>query len=205
MAKVFELPALKYAFNALEPAIDARTMEIHHDKHHATYVTNLNKALESAPEWYDRPIWEILGRINEIPEGIRTAVRNNGGGHLNHTQFWDWLTPGGSKMPTGDVSKVIDSTFGSFDNFVEKFSAAGIGRFGSGWAWLVLDGSKKLAVYSTANQDSPTLDGHIPLLGLDVWEHAYYLNYQNRRADYIKAFWSVVNWDVVESIYQYAK
>jgi len=205
MAKVFELPPLQYAFNALEPAIDARTMEIHHDKHHAAYVTNLNKALESAPQWYDRPIWEILGRLSEIPEGIRTAVRNNGGGHLNHTQFWNWMQPGGSKMPIGGVSSALDATFGSFDSFVEKFSAAAMGRFGSGWAWLVRDSSKKLMVYSTANQDSPVLDGNIPLLGVDVWEHAYYLNYQNRRADYVKAFWSVVNWDVVESIFQQTK
>lgn len=205
MAKVFELPALKYAFNALEPAIDARTMEIHHDKHHAAYVTNLNKALESVPQWYDRPIWELLGRLNELPESIRTAVRNNGGGHLNHTQFWNWLEPGGSKMPVGGVAGALDATFGSFDGFVEKFSAAAMGRFGSGWAWLVRDSSKKLVVYSTANQDSPVLDGNIPLLGLDVWEHAYYLNYQNRRADYVKAFWSVVNWDVVEGIFQQTK
>jgi Fe-Mn family superoxide dismutase len=205
MTKVFELPALKFAFNALEPYIDARTMEIHHDKHHGTYVTNLNKALESAPEWYDRPIEEVVRRLNEIPEAIRTAVRNNGGGHLNHSLFWEWLTPGGSKTPVGAVSREIDSTFGNFDGFVEQFSAAAMGRFGSGWAWLVLDGSKKLAVYSTANQDSPVTDGHIPLLGLDVWEHAYYLNYQNRRADYVKAFWSVVNWDVVEEKYQKGK
>ena len=205
MTKVFELPALKFAFNALEPYIDARTMEIHHDKHHGTYVTNLNKALESAPEWYDRPIEEVVRRLNEIPETIRTAVRNNGGGHLNHSLFWEWLTPGGSKTPVGAVSREIDSTFGNFDGFVEQFSAAAMGRFGSGWAWLVLDGSKKLAIYSTANQDSPVTDGHIPLLGLDVWEHAYYLNYQNRRADYVKAFWSVVNWDVVEEKYQKGK
>lgn len=205
MTKVFELPALNFAFNALEPYIDARTMEIHHDKHHGTYVTNLNKALESAPEWYDRPIEEVVRRLNEIPETIRTAVRNNGGGHLNHSLFWEWLTPGGSKTPVGAVSREIDSTFGNFDGFVEQFSAAAMGRFGSGWAWLVLDGSKKLAIYSTANQDSPVTDGHIPLLGLDVWEHAYYLNYQNRRADYVKAFWSVVNWDVVEEKYQKGK
>ena len=205
MTKVFELPALKFAFNALEPYIDARTMEIHHDKHHGTYVTNLNKALESAPEWYDRPIEEVVRRLNEIPEAIRTPVRNNGGGHLNHSLFWEWLTPGGSKTPVGAVSREIDSTFGNFDGFVEQFSAAAMGRFGSGWAWLVLDGSKKLAISSTANQDSPVTDGHIPLLGLDVWEHAYYLNYQNRRADYVKAFWSVVNWDVVEEKYQKGK
>ncbi|MHB0922749.1 MAG: superoxide dismutase [Bellilinea sp.] len=205
MAKVFELPALKYAFNALEPAIDARTMEIHHDKHHAAYVTNLNKALEAAPEWYERPIDEVLRRLNELPEGIRTAVRNNGGGHFNHTLFWDWMMPGGAKMPVGSVAKAMDATFGSFDSFVEKFSAAAMGRFGSGWAWLVLDNQKNLSVYSTANQDSPVTDGHAPLLGLDVWEHAYYLNYQNRRADYVKAFWSVVNWDVVEGLYLNSK
>ncbi len=202
MAKVFELPPLKYAFNALEPAIDARTMEIHHDKHHGAYVTNLNKALESAPEWFDLPIEEILRRINEVPENIRTAVRNNGGGHLNHTLFWDWIAPGGSKTPVGEIAKAIDATFGSYDAFVEKFSNAAITRFGSGWAWLALDGEKKLQVYSTANQDSPYMDGHIPLLGLDVWEHAYYLHYQNRRPDYVKAFWTIVNWDFVESLYQ---
>lgn len=202
MAKVFELPPLKYAFNALEPAIDARTMEIHHDKHHGAYVTNLNKALESAPEWFDHPIEEILRRINEVPENIRTAVRNNGGGHLNHTLFWDWIAPGGSKTPIGGVAKAIDAAFGSYDAFVEKFSNAAVTRFGSGWAWLVLDGEKKLQVYSTANQDSPYMDGHIPLLGLDVWEHAYYLHYQNRRPDYVKAFWTIVNWDFVESLYQ---
>ncbi len=202
MAKVFELPALNYAFNALEPAIDARTMEIHHDKHHAAYVNNLNKALESAPEWFERPIEHLLRRINEVPEGIRTAVRNNGGGHLNHTLFWDWIAPGGSKVPVGAVGKALEAAFGSYDAFVEKFSNAAVTRFGSGWAWLVLDGDKKLHVYSSANQDSPYMDGHIPLLGLDVWEHAYYLNYQNRRPDYVKAFWSVVNWDFVESLYQ---
>ncbi len=202
MAKVFELPPLKYAFNALEPAIDARTMEIHHDKHHGAYVANLNKALESAPEWFDHPIEEILRRINEVPENIRTAVRNNGGGHLNHTLFWDWIAPGGSKTPVGEIAKAIDATFGSYDAFVEKFSNAAVTRFGSGWAWLVLDGDKKLQVYSTANQDSPYMDGHIPLLGLDVWEHAYYLHYQNRRPDYVKAFWTIVNWDFVESRFQ---
>lgn len=202
MANVFELPGLKYAFNALEPYIDARTMEIHHDKHHAAYVTNLNKALESAPQWYGRSIEEVLKSINEVPEGIRTAVRNNGGGHLNHTLFWDWIAPGGSKQPVGGVAKAIDAAFGSFDAFVEKFSTAAVTRFGSGWAWLVLDGAGSLQVYSTANQDSPYMEGHTPVLGLDVWEHAYYLNYQNRRPDYVKAFWSVVNWDFVESLYQ---
>jgi superoxide dismutase, Fe-Mn family len=205
MAKLFELPPLKYAFNALEPAIDARTMEIHHDKHHGAYVTNLNKALESAPEWTERPVEDILRRINELPEGIRTAVRNNGGGHANHSLFWQWLAPGGSKTPTGGVARAVDAAFGSFDSFAEKFSAAAMGRFGSGWAWLAVDSGKKLVVYSTANQDSPLMEGNTPVLGLDVWEHAYYLNYQNRRADYVKAFWSVINWDFVESLYQKAK
>jgi Fe-Mn family superoxide dismutase len=202
MAKVFELPALKYAFNALEPYIDARTMEIHHDKHHGAYTTNLNKALESAPEWAEKPIEEILGHINEVPEGIRTAIRNNGGGYSNHSLFWEWLAPGGSKAPVGAVAKAIDSSFGSFDAFTEKFGSAAATRFGSGWAWLTLDSAKNLKVYSTANQDSPYMEGEVPLLGLDVWEHAYYLNYQNRRPDYIKAFWSVVNWDFVEKLYQ---
>ncbi len=202
MSKVFELPALKYAFNALEPLIDARTMELHHDKHHAAYVTNLNKALESAPQWSEKPIEEILRRINEIPESIRTAVRNNGGGHHNHSLFWEWISPGGSKTPTAELDKALAASFGSYDAFVEKFSNAAITRFGSGWAWLVLDADKKLRVYSTANQDSPLIDNHIPLLGLDVWEHAYYLNYQNRRADYVKAFWSLVNWDYVGGLYR---
>jgi superoxide dismutase, Fe-Mn family len=201
----FELPALKYKFDALEPAIDARTMEFHHDKHHAAYVTNLNKALESAPGLEGKSIEEILRSINSVPEAVRTAIRNNGGGHYNHSLFWDWMVPGGSKHPTGELANLLDSTFGGYDPFVEKFSQAALTRFGSGWAWLVLDGSRKLQVYSTANQDSPLMDGHTPLLGLDVWEHAYYLNYQNRRADYIKAFWSVVNWDVVSELYKKAK
>ena len=205
MAKLFELPALKYEFAALEPVIDARTMEIHHDKHHAAYVTNLNKALESAPDWSEKPIEEILRNIAQVPEAIRTAVRNNGGGHHNHSLFWEWLAPGGKKAPTGVLAKDLDGAFGSFDAFVEKFNTAAATRFGSGWAWLVLDGSKKLQVYSTANQDSPLMEGHLPLLGLDVWEHAYYLNYQNRRPDYVKAFWSVVNWDKVESLYAAGK
>jgi superoxide dismutase, Fe-Mn family len=205
MAKIFELPPLKYSFNALEPYIDARTMEIHHDKHHGAYTTNLNKALESAPEWSEKPIEEILRKINEVPEAIRTAVRNNGGGYSNHSLFWEWLAPGGSKRPVGQVAREIDSTFGSYDAFMEKFSSAATTRFGSGWAWLALDSAGKLKVYSTANQDSPYMEGEVPLLGLDVWEHAYYLNYQNRRPDYIKAFWSVVNWDFVDSRYQARK
>ncbi|MEN6529949.1 MAG: superoxide dismutase [Anaerolineaceae bacterium] len=202
MTKLFELPPLKFAFDALEPAIDARTMEIHHDKHHATYVTNLNKALESAPEWTEKSIEEILKDINSIPEAIRTAVRNNGGGHANHSLFWEILTPGGKKEPAGGLLKELEKTFGSVDAFVEKFTTAATTRFGSGWAWLVVDGEKKLQVYSTANQDSPLMDHHVPILGLDVWEHAYYLNYQNRRPDYIKAFWTVVNWSFVEQQYE---
>lgn len=205
MTQQFELPALKFAFDDLEPAIDARTMEIHHDRHHAAYVANLNKALESAPEFFGRPIESILRGITEVPEAIRTAVRNNGGGHANHSLFWDLLVPGGSNIPTGDLAADIAATFGSFETFQEKFNAAATTRFGSGWAWLVVDGSKKLQVYSTANQDSPLMDGHTPILGLDVWEHAYYLNYQNRRPDYIKAFWSVINWDVVAKLYAAAK
>ena len=201
MSQIFELPPLKFAFNALEPAIDARTMEIHHDKHHATYVNNLNKALEAAPEYYQQPIEQILRDLNKVPEGIRTAVRNNGGGHANHSLFWEVLTPGGKKSPDGALLADLEKSFGSLDAFMEKFNAAATSRFGSGWAWLVLDGEKKLQVYSTANQDSPLSDGHTPLLGLDVWEHAYYLNYQNRRPDYIKAFWSVVNWSFVEGEY----
>jgi len=205
MSKVFELPQLKFAFDALEPAIDARTMEIHHGKHHAAYVTNLNKALESAPEFYEKSIETILKEINSVPESIRTAVRNNGGGHANHTLFWDVLNPGGKKAPEGALLAELEKTFGSLDAFMEKLSAAATTRFGSGWAWLVVDGEKKLQVYSTANQDSPYMDKHTPILGLDVWEHAYYLNYQNRRPDYIKAFWSVVNWSFVAQEYEKAR
>jgi len=205
MNKIFELSPLKYAFDALEPVIDARTMEIHHDKHHATYVNNLNKALESAPEFYEKPIEAILRDINAVPEPIRVAVRNNGGGHANHTLFWEVLAPGGLKAPTGALLADIENNFGSLDGFMEKFSTAAATRFGSGWAWLVLDQNKKLQVYSTANQDSPLMDHHTPILGLDVWEHAYYLNYQNRRPDYIKAFWSLVNWSFVQREYEKAR
>lgn len=206
MAKLFELPELKFKFNALEPAIDARTMEIHHGKHHAAYVANLNKALESgAPELLGRPIESILREIQKVPESIRTAVRNNGGGHANHTLFWEVIAPGGSKQPSGVLQKEIEAVFGSFDAFRDKFSADAVGRFGSGWAWLVVDGARKLQAYSTANQDSPLMDGHTPILGLDVWEHAYYLNYQNRRPDYVKAFWEIINWDAVEKLYQASK
>lgn len=201
MTSLFELPALKFAFDALEPAIDARTMEIHHDKHHAAYIANLNKALESAPELYGKSIESILKDLGSLPESIRTAVRNNGGGHANHSLFWELLTPGGKSSPSGALLADIEKTFGSTDAFMEKFNSAAATRFGSGWAWLVVDSEKKLQVYSTANQDSPLMDQHTPILGLDVWEHAYYLNYQNRRPDYIKAFWSVVNWSFVEQEY----
>lgn len=205
MHKIFELPQLKFAFDALEPAIDARTMEIHHGKHHATYVTNLNNALESAHDLFDKSIEEILRDFNSVPEAIRTAVRNNGGGHANHSLFWEVLNPGGKREPNGALLKEIEKSFASFDTFKEKFTTAATTRFGSGWAWLVVDGEKKLQVYSTANQDSPLMDGHTPILGLDVWEHAYYLNYQNRRPDYIKAFWSVVNWSFVEKEFDKAR
>jgi superoxide dismutase, Fe-Mn family len=203
MNKLFEVPALKFSFDALEPAIDARTMEIHHDKHHAAYVNNLNKALESTPEFFGQPIEKALREINKVPESIRTAVRNNGGGHANHSLFWEILVPGSKKAPSGALLSELEKTFGSLDLFLEKFTAAATTRFGSGWAWLVVDSQKQLQVYSTANQDSPFMDGHAPILGLDVWEHAYYLNYQNRRPDYIKAFWSLVNWGFVEQ--EYAK
>ncbi len=193
----FELPPLGYPFDALEPVIDARTMEIHHDKHHGAYVNNLNKALEGHPEWQNRSIEDILRNIQQVPQAIATAVRNNGGGHANHTLFWQILAPGGSKQPHEALAKKIDSAFGNFDTFQKQFSDAAATRFGSGWAWLVLDEAGKLQVYSTANQDSPLMQKHNPILGLDVWEHAYYLQYQNRRPDYIKAFWSIVNWDTV--------
>jgi superoxide dismutase, Fe-Mn family len=193
----FTLPPLPYPSDALEPHIDKTTMEIHHDKHHGTYVNNLNKALESAPEWQDKSIEEILANINTVPESIRMAVRNNGGGHANHSLFWPLLSASGGGAPKGEIASIITSTFGSFDSFKEKFNAAATGRFGSGWAWLVKDGSGKFEITSTANQDSPLMEGKKPVLGLDVWEHAYYLKYQNRRPEYIAAWWNVVNWDEV--------
>ena len=199
-----ELPPLPYAANALEPHIDARTMEIHHDKHHAAYVTNLNKALESAPDLAGKSAEELIKDLNAVPEGIRTAVRNNGGGHVNHTMFWEIMGANGGE-PSGDLAEAINAAFGSLDALKEKINAAGAGRFGSGWAWLSLDGSGKLVVHSTANQDNPMMEGMKPILGVDVWEHAYYLNYQNRRPDYLKAWWNVVNWDAVASRYAAAK
>jgi Fe-Mn family superoxide dismutase len=196
-----ELPPLPYPANALEPHIDARTMEIHHDKHHGAYVTNLNKALESAPALQDRSVEWLVANLNQVPENIRTAVRNNGGGHVNHSMFWQIMGPRGGGQPAGELAQAIQSALGGFDTFVEKFNAAGVGRFGSGWAWLSIDSGGKLVVHSTANQDNPLMDGMRPVMGCDVWEHAYYLLYQNRRADYLKAWWSVVNWDEVARRY----
>jgi superoxide dismutase, Fe-Mn family len=192
----FELPPLPYAANALEPHIDARTMEIHHGKHHNAYVTNLNKALESHPELQGKSIEELIGALDSIPEDIRNAVRNNGGGHANHSLFWQLMAPNAGGEPTGELADAINRAFGDFATFKEKFAAAGVGRFGSGWAWLIVENGN-LSITSTPNQDTPVMEGKTPILGLDVWEHAYYLNYQNRRPDYIAAFWNVVNWDEV--------
>lgn len=195
----FTLPPLPYPSDALEPNIDKMTMEIHHDKHHGGYVNNLNKALESAPNLSGKSLEELLGNnLAAIPEAIKTAVRNNGGGHANHSLFWKIMKPNGGGAPKGQIESVIKSNFGDFDAFKEKFAAAASGRFGSGWAWLV-QGNGKFEIISTANQDSPLMDGKKPILGLDVWEHAYYLKYQNRRADYIKAWWNVVNWDEINN------
>ena len=191
----YSVPALAYDFAALEPTIDAQTMQIHHDKHHQAYVDNANKALDGT-EWADRPVEAVLAQLDIVPDDKRTAVRNNVGGHANHSLFWTVLSPSGGGAPGGTVGEAIDAAFGSFDAFKEQFANAAMTRFGSGWAWLVWDGTG-LAVKSTPNQDSPIMDGDVPLLGLDVWEHAYYLNYQNRRADYVAAFWNVVNWDEV--------
>ncbi len=191
----YSVPDLAYPFDALEPHIDARTMEIHHDKHHAAYVTNLNAALEGT-EWSDRPIEAVIANLEILPEDKRAAVRNNGGGHANHTLFWEIMGPNGGGEPTGDLASAIDATFGSLDELKTQVNDAGVKRFGSGWSWLVWDGTG-LAVLSTPNQDSPIMEGKTPLLGIDVWEHAYYLNYQNRRPDYLAAWWNVVDWDAV--------
>ena len=201
----FELPALPYATNALEPHIDARTMEIHHGKHHNAYVTNLNKALEGHPDLQSKTIEQLLTSLDSIPEAIRGAVRNNGGGHYNHTLFWQIMGPGKGGEPTGDLAAAINTAFGSFAAFKEKFAAAGVGRFGSGWAWLLADKGGAVSISSTPNQDNPISEGKTAILGLDVWEHAYYLNYQNRRPDYIAAWWNVVNWDEVAKRYAAAK
>ena len=194
----FTLPSLPYAYDALEPYIDKVTMEIHHGKHHGTYVTNLNKALESVPNLAGKTVEELLARnCGIVPENIRTAVRNNGGGHINHSMFWQIMAPKAGGQPSGRLAQALQSTFGSFDQFKDKFTAAALGRFGSGWAWLTAQNGK-LDIYSTANQDSPVMEGKYPVMGLDVWEHAYYLKYQNRRAEYITAWWNVVNWAEIE-------
>jgi Fe-Mn family superoxide dismutase len=201
----FLLPSLPYPFDALEPSIDKMTMEVHHGKHHNGYVNNLNKALESAPDLASKSVEELLGaNCAIVPESIRTAVRNNGGGHINHSMFWQIMGPKAGGQPSGKLADAIKSAFGSFDSFKEKFSAAAMGRFGSGWAWLVSQGGK-LDIYSTANQDSPVMEGKYPVMGLDVWEHAYYLKYQNRRNEYIAAWWSVVNWAEIEKRFNSAK
>ncbi len=192
-----ELPPLPYEKNALEPHIDERTMTIHHDKHHQGYVNNLNNALEGHPDLQSKSITDLVRDLDSVPETIRTAVRNNGGGHLNHSIFWKIMSPAGGGAPGGSLADAINEAFGSFDEFKAAFSKAAMTRFGSGWAWLCVDGSGKLVVTSTANQDNPVTQGLRPILGVDVWEHAYYLNYQNRRADYIAAFWNVVNWELV--------
>lgn len=201
----FELPKLPYEYSALEPHIDARTMEIHHTKHHQTYVNNLNAAIEKHPELEGKSIEDLLKDLSSVPEDIRTAVRNSGGGHANHSLFWTVMGPGGGGEPAGELAGAIASAFGGFDNFKDQFSKAAATRFGSGWAWLSLDGSGKLVVTSTPNQDSPLSEGLAPVLGLDVWEHAYYLHYQNRRPDYISAWWNVVNWEQVAANYASAK
>ena len=192
----YELPALPYDYNALEPHIDAQTMEIHHTKHHQTYITKLNGALEGHPDLANKAVDDLISDLASIPEDIRGAVRNNGGGHSNHTLFWQVMGPNGGGAPNGNVANAIDAAFGTFDTFKEQFSAAGAARFGSGWVWLINDGGT-LSIESSANQDSPIMEGRSAILGLDVWEHAYYLNYQNRRPDYISSWWNVVNWDEV--------
>ena len=192
-----KLPNLPYDYNALEPHIDAKTMSIHHDKHHQGYVNNLNAALEKYPDLQNEALVELLADLEAIPADIRTAVRNNGGGHANHSLFWRCMSPQGGGEPQGNLAEAINKSFGSFDSFKEQFTKAAATRFGSGWAWLCVDGNSKLIVTSTPNQDNPVSEGLVPILGLDVWEHAYYLNYQNRRPDYIAAWWNVVNWDEV--------
>ncbi|MDR7505861.1 MAG: superoxide dismutase [Armatimonadota bacterium] len=201
----FTLPDLGYPFNALEPHIDALTMEIHHGKHHAAYVNNLNAALEKYPAFQGKEVEELLRTLSALPQEIQTAVRNNGGGHYNHTLFWQWMTPGGAREPSGTLAQAIAAEFGSVDKFKEALTQAGMTRFGSGWAWLAMDNGGKLKVLSTANQDNPVMEGLLPVLGVDVWEHAYYLKYQNRRADYLKAWWNVVNWTRVAETYQQAR
>lgn len=196
----FQLPNLPYPPEALEPSIDAQTMQIHHDKHHQAYVTNLNNAI-AGTEWENKSIEEICRNIDKVPENIRTAVRNNGGGHANHSLFWTLMAPGKGGAPTGALAQAINAKWGSFDEFKAKFKALGVGRFGSGWAWLVVKHGGELDAYSLPNQDSPLMQGDVPILGVDVWEHAYYLKYQNRRPDYLDAWWNVVDWDAVARNY----
>jgi superoxide dismutase, Fe-Mn family len=198
----FEVPPLPYDYNALEPTIDEQTMRLHHDKHHQAYVDNANKAL-SGTEWADRPVEAVLANLEILPEDIRTAVRNNAGGHANHTLFWEIMKPDGGGAPSGDLAHAISSTFGGLEELKAAVNDAGVKRFGSGWTWLIHDGTG-LAVVSTANQDSPISNSDTPLLGIDVWEHAYYLKYQNRRPDYLEAWWNVVNWEAVQELYEQA-
>jgi superoxide dismutase, Fe-Mn family len=200
----FELPQLPYAYDALEPHIDKETMNIHHTKHHNAYVTNLNNALEGNEQLLSKSVEEVVANLDAVPEAVRTAVRNNGGGHANHALFWQILSPNGGGAPTGELADAISNKFGSFESFKEEFGKAATTRFGSGWAWLAVNNGE-LEVTSTPNQDTPLMEGKTPILGLDVWEHAYYLNYQNRRPDYIASFWNVVNWDEVSKRYSAAK
>jgi Fe-Mn family superoxide dismutase len=200
----FVLEPLPYDYNALEPYIDEETMHLHHDKHAQAYVNNLNAAIQNTPEFGNIDVEDLMRRINDVPENIRTAVRNNGGGHANHSMFWKIMKPNGGGNPTGPIADAINQAFGSFDAFKQQFNDAGAKRFGSGWSWLVADQSGNLQVISTANQDSPLMDGFYPIMGNDVWEHAYYLKYQNRRPDYLNAWWNVVNWDEVNNRYQKA-
>ena len=201
----YELPPLPYDYNALEPYIDEQTMRIHHDKHHGTYVTNVNNALANQPDLAALPVEQLIQNLGRVPEDIRTTVRNNGGGHANHSFFWQIMAPNAGGQPSGALAEAINQTFGSFDAFKDQFSKAAAGRFGSGWAWLTLDGSGALRLESTPNQDSPLMDGRTPILGLDVWEHAYYLKYQNRRPEYIAAWWNAVNWPQVGKTYEAAR
>ena len=198
------LPPLPYDYSALEPHIDAQTMTLHHDKHHAAYVNNLNAALEKHPQLASKSVEDLLRDINSVPEEIRATVRNNGGGHMNHSMFWQIMAPKAGGNPSGNVAQAINSTFGSFDQFKEKMNAAGVGRFGSGWAWLVKSGGK-VEIISTANQDSPVMEAKFPVMGVDVWEHAYYLKYQNRRPEYLGAWWNVVNWPEIEKRFNSGK
>jgi superoxide dismutase, Fe-Mn family len=200
----YSLPPLPYAFNALEPNIDEQTMQIHHGRHHQTYITNVNNALQNHPDLAALSVEDLIKDLSRVPEAIRTAVRNNGGGHANHSLFWEIMGPGGGGAPSGDLAAAIDSTFGGLDSFKQQLTQAGVTRFGSGWAWLSVEPGGKLRVESTPNQDSPLMDGRTPILGVDVWEHAYYLKYQNRRPDYLAAWWNTINWNAVAARYKAA-